>query len=158
MRKLVKDDPGVIKVRQGRKKVHTTYSVPEIGREENSYAAAKHCLVTTPRESHEFRFRFTFECFLQDFRDACLPFGHPCCVMLPHNLFRVAEQFSHVAYCDVRLLQKYACKSMTEPVRCGPLGPRSAQIPKTPKFAAPYVGNDTDIGCPVTPKNQRSVP
>ena len=29
VRKLVKDDPGVIKVRQGRKKVHTTYSVPE---------------------------------------------------------------------------------------------------------------------------------
>jgi|SRR5450631_3513670 hypothetical protein len=29
VRKLVKDDPGVVKVRQGRKKVHTTYSVPE---------------------------------------------------------------------------------------------------------------------------------
>jgi len=29
VRKLVKDDPGVIKVRQGRKKAHTTYSVPE---------------------------------------------------------------------------------------------------------------------------------
>ena len=28
VRKLVKDDPGVVKVRQGRKKVHTTYSVP----------------------------------------------------------------------------------------------------------------------------------
>jgi hypothetical protein len=29
IRKLVKDDPGVIKVRLGRKKAHTTYSVPE---------------------------------------------------------------------------------------------------------------------------------
>jgi hypothetical protein len=29
VRKLVKDDPGVIKIRQGRKKAHTTYSVPE---------------------------------------------------------------------------------------------------------------------------------
>jgi hypothetical protein len=29
IRKLVKDDPDVIKIRQGRKKVHTTYSVPE---------------------------------------------------------------------------------------------------------------------------------
>lgn len=29
VRKLVKDDPGVIKVRMGRKKAHTTYSVPE---------------------------------------------------------------------------------------------------------------------------------
>ena len=29
VRKLVKDDPGVIKVRMGRKKTHTTYSVPE---------------------------------------------------------------------------------------------------------------------------------
>ena len=29
VRKLVKDEPGVIKIRQGRKKAHTTYSVPE---------------------------------------------------------------------------------------------------------------------------------
>jgi hypothetical protein len=29
VRKLVKDDPGVIRIRQGRKKAHTTYSVPE---------------------------------------------------------------------------------------------------------------------------------
>ena len=29
VRCLVKDDPGVIKIRMGRKKVHTTYSVPE---------------------------------------------------------------------------------------------------------------------------------
>jgi len=29
VRKLVKDDPGVIKVRMGRRKTHTTYSVPE---------------------------------------------------------------------------------------------------------------------------------
>jgi hypothetical protein len=29
VRKLVKDDPGVIKIRMGRKKAHTAYSVPE---------------------------------------------------------------------------------------------------------------------------------
>jgi hypothetical protein len=29
VRCLVKDDPGVIKIRMGRKKTHTTYSVPE---------------------------------------------------------------------------------------------------------------------------------
>ncbi len=29
VRKLVKDDPGVIKIRLGRKKAHTIYSVPE---------------------------------------------------------------------------------------------------------------------------------
>jgi len=29
IRKLVKDDPGVIKIRLGRKRAHTTYSVPE---------------------------------------------------------------------------------------------------------------------------------
>jgi hypothetical protein len=29
VRKLVKDDPGVVKIRQGRKRAHTTYSVPE---------------------------------------------------------------------------------------------------------------------------------
>jgi hypothetical protein len=29
VRKLVKDDPGVVKIRCGRKKAHTTYSVPE---------------------------------------------------------------------------------------------------------------------------------
>jgi hypothetical protein len=29
VRKLVKDDPGVIKIRMGRKKAHTMYSVPE---------------------------------------------------------------------------------------------------------------------------------
>ena len=29
IRKLVKDDPGVIKIRMGRKKLHTIYSVPE---------------------------------------------------------------------------------------------------------------------------------
>jgi hypothetical protein len=29
MRLIVKDEPGVVKIRQGRKKAHTTYSVPE---------------------------------------------------------------------------------------------------------------------------------
>jgi hypothetical protein len=29
VRKLVKDDPGVIKIRMGPKKSHTVYSVPE---------------------------------------------------------------------------------------------------------------------------------
>jgi hypothetical protein len=29
IRKIVKDDPGVIKIRMGRKKAHTIYSVPE---------------------------------------------------------------------------------------------------------------------------------
>jgi hypothetical protein len=29
VRKLVKDDPGVIKIRMGRRKAHTIYSVPE---------------------------------------------------------------------------------------------------------------------------------
>jgi hypothetical protein len=29
VRKLVKDDPGVIKIRMGRKKAHTIYSIPE---------------------------------------------------------------------------------------------------------------------------------
>ena len=29
VRKLVKDDPGVIKIRMGRQKAHTIYSVPE---------------------------------------------------------------------------------------------------------------------------------
>lgn len=29
VRRIVKDDPGVIKIRRGRKKSHTTYSVPE---------------------------------------------------------------------------------------------------------------------------------
>jgi hypothetical protein len=29
VRNLVKDDPGVIKIRMGRKKAHTVYSVPE---------------------------------------------------------------------------------------------------------------------------------
>jgi hypothetical protein len=29
VRKLVKDDPGVIKIRMGRRKAHTIYSIPE---------------------------------------------------------------------------------------------------------------------------------
>jgi hypothetical protein len=29
VRKLVKDDPGVIKIRMGRKRAHTIYSIPE---------------------------------------------------------------------------------------------------------------------------------
>jgi hypothetical protein len=29
VRKLVMDDPDVVKIRQGRKKSHTTYSIPE---------------------------------------------------------------------------------------------------------------------------------
>lgn len=29
IRKLVKDDPGVVKIRMGRKRAHTFYSVPE---------------------------------------------------------------------------------------------------------------------------------
>lgn len=29
VRKLIKDDPGVIRIRMGRKKAHTNYSIPE---------------------------------------------------------------------------------------------------------------------------------
>jgi hypothetical protein len=29
VRRLVKDDPGVVKIRMGRKKAHTVYAVPE---------------------------------------------------------------------------------------------------------------------------------
>jgi hypothetical protein len=29
VRKLVKDDPGVVKIRMGRRKAHTIYSIPE---------------------------------------------------------------------------------------------------------------------------------
>ena len=29
VRKIIRDEPGVIQIRQGRKKAHTTYSVPE---------------------------------------------------------------------------------------------------------------------------------
>jgi hypothetical protein len=29
VRKLIKDDPGVVKIRLGRNKVHTIYSIPE---------------------------------------------------------------------------------------------------------------------------------
>ena len=29
VRKLVQDDPGVIRIRKGRKKAHTVYSIPE---------------------------------------------------------------------------------------------------------------------------------
>jgi hypothetical protein len=29
VRKLVKDDPGVVKIRMGRRKAHTVYSIPE---------------------------------------------------------------------------------------------------------------------------------
>lgn len=29
IRRLVKDDPGVVKIRMGRKKAHTLYSIPE---------------------------------------------------------------------------------------------------------------------------------
>jgi hypothetical protein len=29
VRKIIKDDPGVVKIRMGRKKAHTIYSVPE---------------------------------------------------------------------------------------------------------------------------------
>jgi hypothetical protein len=29
VRKLVKDDPGVVKIRMGRKKAHTIYTIPE---------------------------------------------------------------------------------------------------------------------------------
>jgi hypothetical protein len=43
VRLLVKDDPGVIKIKQGRKKAHTTYSVPE------SIAAKIHTRLTSGR-------------------------------------------------------------------------------------------------------------
>lgn len=29
VRKLIRDEPGVVQIRQGRKKVHTTYTIPE---------------------------------------------------------------------------------------------------------------------------------
>jgi len=44
VRKLVKDDPGVIKIRMGRKKAHTIYSVPE------SAARRIHTLLLNPAQ------------------------------------------------------------------------------------------------------------
>jgi hypothetical protein len=40
LRVMVKDEPGVIKIRMGRKKAHTTYSIPE------SVAARLHLRLT----------------------------------------------------------------------------------------------------------------
>jgi len=39
VRKLVKDDPGVIKIRMGRKKAHTVYSVPRVRRATHPHQA-----------------------------------------------------------------------------------------------------------------------
>ena len=44
VRKLVKDDPGVIKIRMGRKRAHTIYSVPE------SAARRIHTLLLNPAQ------------------------------------------------------------------------------------------------------------
>ena len=41
VRRLIKDDPGVIKIRMGRKKLHTFYSVPEICGTADSYSPAQ---------------------------------------------------------------------------------------------------------------------
>ncbi len=46
VRKLVKDDPGVIKIRMGRKKSHTIYSVPE------SAAHRIHTRLLNPAHGH----------------------------------------------------------------------------------------------------------
>lgn len=46
VRKLVKDDPGVVKIRMGRKKAHTIYSIPE------SAAQRIHTLLLK-RQAHE---------------------------------------------------------------------------------------------------------
>jgi hypothetical protein len=43
VRQLVKDEPGVIKIRLGRKKAHTVYSIPE------SVAARIHTRLLNPR-------------------------------------------------------------------------------------------------------------
>ena len=43
VRKLVKDDPGVIKIRMGRKKAHTIYSVPGIRRAPHTHAFTQRC-------------------------------------------------------------------------------------------------------------------
>ncbi len=40
VRLLVKDDPGVLKLRKGRKKAHTFYSVPESGGGADTYPVA----------------------------------------------------------------------------------------------------------------------
>ena len=48
VRKLVKDDPGVVKVRMGRKKTHTIYSIPE------SAAHRIHTRLLNPGQGRQF--------------------------------------------------------------------------------------------------------
>ena len=45
VRKLVMEDPGVIKIRMGRKKANTTYSVPERRRRENPQKTSQRLVI-----------------------------------------------------------------------------------------------------------------
>ena len=48
VRKLVKDDPGVVKIRMGRKKAHTIYSVPESAAQRITHSSVEHFISSTP--------------------------------------------------------------------------------------------------------------
>jgi len=50
VRKLIKDDPGVIKIRMGRKKAHTIYSVPESAARRMRIFVRRACRSETHRE------------------------------------------------------------------------------------------------------------
>jgi hypothetical protein len=54
VRKLVKDDPGVLKIRVGKKRAHTFYSIPSISGETNPDAASE------PKLAHSYRIATIF--------------------------------------------------------------------------------------------------
>src|SRR5450432_3028111 len=111
VRKLVKDDPGVIKIRMGRKKAHTVYSIPESAARRIHTRLLKRRLTAPARKCNEFRFRFVVECILKDFRQPCLSFGDPPRVMFTNSFFVIAQKVCNVRNLDTAL-EQYSRKSM----------------------------------------------
>ena len=125
VRKLVKDDPGVIKIRMGRKHAHTVYSVPESAARRIHTRLADGMLTRLPsphplrgfRHGDNVRFRLRVESRFEHGGQPLLTFGYPRGVMLPDNLLRVAEQLRHVAHGHAWALQQDAGEGVPETVR-----------------------------------------
>lgn len=132
VRKLVKDDPGVIKIRMGRKHAHTIYSIPESAARRIYfilYAALEFRLRTPARKRHTLRLGLVVEGFLQDFCEPGLALRNPRRVMLAYHLFGVTQQFSYVAHSNARSLQENSGECMPEAVGRRLVVPRPAERP-----------------------------
>jgi hypothetical protein len=95
VRKLVKDDPGVIKNQNGKEESAHGLQHSRIRGAAHSHAPAQRRLTAAARHCHQLRF-VILERILEDFREPRLTLGNPPRVVLTHGLFVVAEKVCHI--------------------------------------------------------------